>query len=82
MGTGGPRAVGHRTHQAQCHHLNRPTPPVRGQLLQAAAVSRCNSDPTCRKVPGEKSQGFPSGRSWWRGSQAWRGLDYIFVTPG
>lgn len=51
------------------------------QLLQAATVSRCKGDPTCRKVPGEKSQGFPSGRA--SGEEArLEGLDYRSVTPG
>lgn len=42
--------------QAHCRHPHRPTPPVQGQLLQAAAMSRCSRDRICRKVPGEKPQ--------------------------
>ena len=63
MGTGGPRAVGPRRPPTlpattpQAHPVCQKVAPV------AAAASRCSGDPTCSKVPGEKSQGFPSGRS-------------------
>lgn len=58
------------------------SPHSQAQPTRQRAAPVGSRDPTCRKVPGEKCQGFPSGRSWRKGSRAWRGLGYIFVTPG
>lgn len=51
-------AVGHRRPPELAAITRTPTPPVRGQLLRAAAVSGYSRDPTCREVPGEPSQGL------------------------
>lgn len=79
MGTGGPGLWGTGPRLIATTLTG---PPHRSQAaLQAAAASRCKGDPTCRKVPGEKSQGFPSRRA--SGQEArLEGLDYRSVTPG
>lgn len=59
MRTGRPGLWGTDTHLSSLPSPSRTHPPVRGERLQAAAASRDSRDPTCRKVPGEKSQGFP-----------------------
>lgn len=68
MGTGGPGLWGTGP-RPTATTLTGPA-----HLSQAApAGSSCvqgQRGPTCRKVPGEKSQGFPSGRSQRRGSRA------------
>lgn len=82
MGTGRPGPWGTDTHLSSWPSPSHAHPPVRGQLLWAVAASRDRRAPSCRKVPGEKSQGFPPRRSRQRGSRAWRGLSYTLVTPG
>lgn len=82
MGTGGPRALGHR-HPPWLTATVFPGHPTWQRAAPAGSgCVQVERDPTCRKAPGEKSQGFLSGRSWWGESQAWRGLDYIFVALG
>lgn len=71
-GDGEPGAAGTHTCPGSLPPPSQAHPPVTGWLLHAAAASRCSRDPTCRKVPGEKSQGFlpPGGAG---GEEAGRG---------
>lgn len=82
MGTGGPRAVGPRHPPTLPATTPAGPPPLSEGGSCGGSCVQVQWGPHLQQGPRREVPGFPLREELRRGSQAWRDLDYIFVTPG